>query len=217
MGEETPTILVVDDDASVRTALRRLLTIAGYRVETFADAAAFFEQAPRGKHGCILLDMKMPAMTGMEIQRHLSEAGIETPVIFISGFVDVPQTVDAMRAGALEVITKPFQEHTVLEAVRRALGEDEHRRLHRLEQEQVRERFDTMTARQRTVMSLVVSGLLNKQIAGVLGISEKTVKVHRSRVMEKMQAASLPDLVRMADRLGLKPDILVPTNGNDLP
>ena len=206
MAGDVPTILIVDDDASVRTALSRLFTSVGYRVETFDGAADFFDRVLHGKHGCILLDVKMPATNGIELQRQLTEAGIDMPVIFVSAHVDVRLTVDVMKAGALEVITKPFQEDVLLDAVRRAIAQDEVHHLARLEIDQLRQRFGTLTARERTVMSLVVTGMLNKQVAGMLDVSEKTVKVHRAHVMRKMRALSLPDLVRMADRLGLTPD-----------
>jgi RNA polymerase sigma factor (sigma-70 family) len=210
MSSDRPTILVVDDDASVRVALSRLFTSVGYAVETFSGAAEFFDRAPRSAHGCIVLDVKMPVTSGIELQRQLGTAGFDTPVIFLSAHADVPLTVKAMRGGALEVITKPFEEDRLLDAVRNAIGQDQERHQQRTENEQLHQRLQTITSRERTVMSLVVTGMLNKQIAAALGISEKTVKVHRAHVMAKMHASSLPDLVRMADRLGLVSDISVP-------
>lgn len=203
MALATPTVFVVDDDASVRRALSRLLASVGIRVEAFSSAADFLARAPRGEHGCILLDVKMPTMTGLELQRLLFDAGIEMPVIFVSAHVDVPVTVRAMKDGAFEVLTKPFQDDVLLEAVRTALTRDERHHHDRAEMDDLRRRFGTLTPKQRQVMEMVVTGMLNKQIAGVLGTSEKTVKVHRAQVVSKMQASSLPDLVRMADRLGL--------------
>jgi FixJ family two-component response regulator len=209
MRTQKATILVVDDDTSVRVALSRLFTAVGYRVETFAGAAEFLQGAPRTTRGCIVLDIKMPVTTGLELQRQLGASGIDLPVIFLSAHVDVPVTVNAMKEGAFEVITKPFDEDRLLDAVRDAVAHDHTQDVHRLENEQLRQRLQAMSPRERTVMSLVVTGMLNKQIAAVLGITEKTVKVHRAHVMTKMKASSLPDLVRIADRLGLTPDIPV--------
>jgi RNA polymerase sigma factor (sigma-70 family) len=210
MKANKATVLVVDDDASVRVALSRLLMSVGYRVETFAGAAEFLERAPRTARGCIVLDVKMPVTNGIELQRQLGGAGFDLPVIFLSAHVDVPLTVNAMKGGALEVIIKPFDEPQLLDAIQNAVEQDRMRYLHRIEGAQLRQRLDAMSPRERTVMSLVVTGMLNKQIAALLGISEKTVKVHRAHVMTKMQASSLPELVRIADRLGLAPDIPVP-------
>jgi RNA polymerase sigma factor (sigma-70 family) len=209
MRTHTATILVVDDDASVRVALSRLLMSVGYRVETFAGAAEFLERAPRTVRGCIVLDVKMPVTNGFELQRQLGAAGIDLPVIFLSAHVDVPVTVSAMKGGAFEVIIKPFDEDHLLDAVRNAVEQDRMRDLQRIENEQLRQLLDAISPRERTVMSLVVTGMRNKEIAAILGISEKTVKVHRAHVMTKMQASSLPDLVRIGDRLGLRPDIPV--------
>jgi FixJ family two-component response regulator len=200
---EVPTVFVVDDDGSVRRALTRLLTSIGLRVETFAGAADFFVRAPRNDHGCLLLDIKMPGTSGLELQQQLESAGIAMPVIFLSAHADVPVTVGAMKKGALEVFTKPFKADALLAAVQRAITVDAARRRERTEYEMLRGRFDSLTPREQTVMRQVVTGLLNKQVAGIMGTSEKTVKVHRSRVMAKMGASSLPELVRMADRLGL--------------
>jgi FixJ family two-component response regulator len=203
MPPAAPTVFVVDDDASVRKALSRLLASVGLRVEAFSSAADFLTRAPHGEHGCILLDVKMPAMNGLELQRLLLDAAIEMPVIFVSAHVDVPLTVRAMKDGAFEVLTKPFQDDVLLEAVRLALSRDEEHHRDHAEMEELRRRFQTLTPKQRQVMGMVVTGMLNKQIAGVLGTSEKTVKVHRAQVVSKMRASSLPELVRMADRLGL--------------
>ena len=208
------TILVVDDDASVRVALSRLLQSVGYAVETFASAVDFLERAPRRGRGCIVLDIRMPVTDGIELQRQLHAAGIDLPVIFLSAHVDVPLTVNAMKGGAVEVITKPFDEDQLLDAIRSAVELDDARERQQVEYQDARQRLNAMSPRERTVMSLVVTGMLNKQIASVLGISEKTVKVHRAHVMTKMQVSSLPELVRIADRLGLVPDIPVTTPGH---
>jgi RNA polymerase sigma factor (sigma-70 family) len=203
MPPGAPTVFIVDDDTSVRKAISRLVASAGLRAEAFASAADFLARSPRGEHGCILLDVKMPVTTGLELQRQLAENGIEMPVIFVSAHVDVPLTVRAMKDGAFEVLTKPFQDGVLLDAVRQALARDEQRHRDRAEFEELRQRFETLTPKQREVMALVVTGMLNKQVAARLGTSEKTVKVHRAQVVAKMRASSLPDLVRMADRLGL--------------
>ena len=205
MTSAVPTVFVVDDDASVRRALTRLFTSVGLRVETFAGAADFVARDPGNDHGCLLLDIKMPTTTGLDLQQKLESAGITLPVIFLSAHADVPVTVRAMKKGALEVFTKPFQADDLLAAVHKAIAVDAVRRRERLEYQMLRQRFDSLTPREQTVMTQVVTGLLNKQVAGLMGTSEKTVKVHRARVMAKMGASSLPELVRMADRLGLSP------------
>jgi FixJ family two-component response regulator len=197
------TVFVVDDDTSVRRALERLFTAVGLRVETFSAADGLLARAPRDEPGCLLLDIKMPKTTGLELQRQLTEAGILLPVIFLSAHANVPATVRAMKEGAIEVFTKPFDADALLDAVQRAIALDEGRRRDRADYEQLRRRYMTLTPREQTVMAQVVSGMLNKQIAGRIGTSEKTVKVHRARVMTKMNASSLPELVRMADRLGI--------------
>jgi FixJ family two-component response regulator len=197
-----PTVFVVDDDVSVRKALARLFTSVGFGVETFPGAAELLVRSPSQEHGCVLLDIKMPGTTGVELQRMLKTARIEMPVIFLSAHADVPLTVRAMKEGALDVITKPFQEDCLLDAVRRAITLDAARNRARDEYQQLRHRFDMLTPREQTVMALVVTGKLNKEVALLIGTSVKTVKVHRAEVMTKMQASSLPELVRMADRLG---------------
>jgi FixJ family two-component response regulator len=201
MVMKPPTVFVVDDDASVRTALTRLFISVGMHVEVFAGAAELMTRAPRDEHGCVLLDIKMPGVTGIELQQQLKEAGIELPVVFLSAHADVPLTVRAMRGGALDVVTKPFREHTLLDAVHEAFALDATRHRNLGEYAAVQQRYETLTPREQTVMSFVVAGRRNREVASILGTSVRTIKVHRGRVMEKMQAASLPDLVRMADRL----------------
>ncbi len=198
----SPTIFVVDDDASVRRALARLFSSIGLAVELFSGADELLARAPRGEHGCILLDIKMPRTTGLELQRLLKRAGIDLPVIFLSAHADVPLSVRAMKDGALDVITKPFHEHTLLEAVRRAIALDLASQKARGDYRNLLGLFDRLTPREKTVMALVVTGKMNKEVAEVMGTSVKTVKVHRASVMSKMQASTLPDLVRMADQLG---------------
>jgi FixJ family two-component response regulator len=199
----TPTVFVVDDDPSVRTAVQRLLASVGLPCETFANAADFLIRADGGVSGCLVLDVRMPGASGLDLQRMLNQAEVNLPVIFVTAHADVPLTVRAMKAGALEVLTKPFDDQALLDAVYQALEQERVRSHDRQELHRLRERYETLTAREREVMALVATGLLNKQIAGELGTAEKTIKVHRAQVMHKMEADSLADLVRMADRLGL--------------
>jgi FixJ family two-component response regulator len=202
-----PTVFVVDDDASVRKALARLFESADLRAETFSGAAEFLARAPVDERGCLVLDIKMPIISGLDLQGCLESAGIYMPVIFLSAHTSVPLTVRAMKDGAFEVFVKPFQQDVLLEAVRRAIAIEDGRLRERAEYLRLRRRHDTLTARERTVLSLVVTGMLNKQVAAAIGTSVKTVKVHRSRAMKKMQASSLADLVRMADRIALANDM----------
>ncbi len=201
----TPTVFVVDDDASVRKALARLFASLGIAVETFAGTAELSARDPRGEHGCIVLDIKMPKKTGIEYQRELKAADVTLPIVFLSAHANVPVSVQAMKDGAIDVITKPFDEQTLIDAVRRAISMDASRRHDHDRYEELRQRFDRLTPRQQAVMTFVVTGKLNREVAELLGTSVKTVKVHRGHVMKKMQASSLPDLVRMADRIRLPP------------
>jgi FixJ family two-component response regulator len=197
----TPTVFVVDDDPSVRTAVKRLLASVGLQCETFSTAAEFLIRCEHGVSGCLVLDVRMPGASGLDLQRILNQAETDLPVIFVTAHADVPLTVRAMKAGALEVLTKPFDDQALLDAVYQALEQERVRSHDREELHRLRDRFETLTAREREVMALVVTGLLNKQIAGELGTAEKTIKVHRAQVMHKMEAESLAELVRMADRL----------------
>jgi len=206
MNDSAPsrvTVFIVDDDASVRRALARLFASMGLFAETYDGAQDFLARRPVELRGCLILDIKMPGMNGLDLQNWLLEHDIELPIIFVTAHADVPIAVRAMKGGAIEVFTKPFDESALLDAVSRALAQDDERsRAHR-ELETLRERYSSLTSRERTVMGMVVNGTLNKQIAGELGTSLKTIKAHRARVMEKMGADSLATLVRAAVRLGI--------------
>jgi FixJ family two-component response regulator len=197
-------VFVVDDDASVREALRSLFQSVGLGVEIFASARAFLEAARPDAPGCLVLDVRLPGLSGLDLQHELTKAGVSLPIVFITGHGDIPMTVQAMKAGAVEFLTKPFRDQDLLDAVQQAIERDRAARNERADLEELRSRFDSLTPRERQVMALVVSGLLNKQIAAELGISEITVKIHRAQVMQKMEADSLAHLVRMAGRLDLR-------------
>jgi FixJ family two-component response regulator len=198
-------VFVVDDDASVRDAIGSLLRSVGLKPLLFASAQEFLTSEKPDTPTCLVLDVRMPGLGGFDCQSHLEEAGFEIPIVFMTGHGDIPMSVRAMKAGAVDFLTKPFREQDLLDAVQQAIERDRARRTELKETQGLRERFSTLTAREQEVMSWVVGGRLNKQIAGEIGTSEITVKVHRSRVMQKMKAGSVADLVRMAGRLGLPP------------
>lgn len=202
-----PTVFVVDDDAPVRKSLERLLKSAGYRTESFSSAVEFLDGWKANPvPGCVLLDIRMPGMDGLQLQEALRAAAFEIPIIFITGHGDIPLSVKAMKAGAVDFFPKPIDDWKLLRTVAEALQRDYLLRAERAARDVVSNRYATLTLREREVMALVVRGLLNKQIASALGASEKTVKIHRGRVMEKMRVNSVADLVRAAETIGLRPD-----------
>jgi FixJ family two-component response regulator len=197
-------VYLVDDDAAVLRSLTRLLRSAGYDAAAYGSAETFLRELAPDAEGCVVLDLSMPGLDGLALQRELSARGGALPVVFVSGRGDVPKSVHAMKEGAIDFLTKPVKSAALLAAVEKALGRARERREGRREVESLRGRIETLTPREREVMEGVAAGLLNKQIAGRLGIAEQTVKVHRARVMEKMGAESLADLVRLADRAGIR-------------
>ena len=201
MSSPDPVVFIIDDDAGVRTAMQRLLKSVGLRAEAFASAQDFLQRTPPDGPSCLILDVRLPGISGLELQRKLLDAGIHTPIIFITAHGDIPMSVKAMKSGAVEFLTKPVRDQDLLDAIQQALEHDRAARLEQREIAELQKRYDLLTARERQVIKLVISGMPTKQIASELGTSEVTAKVHRSQVMHKMKASSLVELGRMAEKL----------------
>jgi FixJ family two-component response regulator len=203
-AEAQSVVFVVDDDLSVRDALTSLLGSVGLNVKTFGSASEFLAAKFPDVPSCLVLDVRLPGLSGLDFQLELNNAGIRVPIVFITGYGDVPMTVRAMKGGAVEFLTKPFRDQDLLDAVQLALERDHRRRDNEKQVSGLKSKFDLLTPREQEVLAFVSSGLMNKQIAAEMGVSEITVKVHRGNIMRKMEAASLADLVRMADALGVR-------------
>jgi FixJ family two-component response regulator len=202
---ETPTVFVVDDDRSLRTSTERLLRSLGFAVQTFASAREFLAHGRPDGPACLLLDVRMPGVSGLDLQRELAQSGLQIPIVFMTGHGDIPMTVRAMKAGAVEFLTKPVRKQALIDAIQAAIDRDRVSHAERRDALALREHYEQLTPREREVMALVVAGLLNKQIAHELATAERTIKFHRAHIMQKMGAESLAALVRMADQLGLAP------------
>ncbi len=197
-------IAIVDDDPSVRQGLQRLIRSLGWKAETFDSAQDFLARPPAETPSCLVLDLQLPGLSGLDLQKRMAEAGLETPIVFLTGHGDIPASVKAMKAGAVEFLTKPVDDQELLRAIEEAIERDRRARQQHAETRDLRDRYESLTAREQQVMQQVISGLLNKQIAGDLNITEDTVKFHRGHLMRKMRADSLADLVRMAENLGIR-------------
>jgi FixJ family two-component response regulator len=200
-----PTVFVIDDDASIRKSLSRLLRSADYTVETFPSAEEFLRREHFDGVGCILLDVKMPGLSGIDLQEELSKADYHMPIIFITGHGNIPMSVQAMKKGAVDFLTKPFDSKELLQTIENAIGKDTHARAEYDERLDIRRRIELLSSRENEVLPYIITGMLNKQIASKLGITEKTVKVHRGRIMEKLDVDSVAELVRLSEKAGIKP------------
>jgi FixJ family two-component response regulator len=203
MSEVEPIVFIVDDDLSVRRSTERLVRSAGFNAQTFTSAEDFLKNPQPEGPACLVLDVRMPGLNGMDLQHELNQSGIHIPIVFITGHGDIPMSVRAMKAGAAEFLTKPFRSRSLLDAIRAAIERDRSASRERSQIGEVRDHHDQLTPREREVMALVAAGLLNKQIAGELATTERTVKFHRAHIMQKMNAKSLADLVRMVEKLGV--------------
>jgi FixJ family two-component response regulator len=200
-----PTVFIVDDDRGLRQAIQDLVESVGLHAEAFSTGQDFLRKQLTGSPSCLVLDVRLPEMSGLDFQRQLADTGVQIPIIFITAHGDIPMSVRALKSGAVEFLTKPFRDQDLLDAIQQALQRDSAARAQQTELHALKQRYQSLTVREREVMTLVVSGMLNKQIASELGASEATVKIHRGHVMEKMQAGSIVELVRMADKLKLSP------------
>jgi len=198
-----PTVFIIDDDRGMRQAIQDLVESVGLRAEAFATGQDFLKKQPAGNPSCLVLDVRLPQLSGLDFQRQLAETGVQIPIIFITAHGDIPMSVRALKSGAVEFLTKPFRDQDLLDAIQQALQRDSAAREQQAEIHALKERHQSLTVREREVMTLVVSGMLNKQIASEIGASEATVKIHRGHVMQKMQAGSVVELVRMVDKLKL--------------
>ncbi len=200
-----PTVFIIDDDRGMRQAIQDLVESVGLRAEAYATGQEFLRRQRTSDPSCLVLDVRLPEMSGLDFQRQLADTGVQIPIIFITAHGDIPMSVRALKSGAVEFLTKPFRDQDLLDAIQQALQRDSAARAQQTEIHALEQRFESLTVREREVMTLVVSGMLNKQIAAELGASEATVKIHRGHVMEKMQAGSIVELVRMADKLKVSP------------
>jgi FixJ family two-component response regulator len=198
-----PTVFIIDDDRGMRQSMQDLVESVGLRAESFATGEEFLGRKRTNDPSCLVLDVRLPQMSGLDFQRRLAETGVQIPIIFVTAHGDVPMSVRALKSGAVEFLTKPFRDQDLLDAIQQALQRDRADRERQAEIDDLQERYRSLTAREREVMTLVVTGMLNKQIASEIGASEATVKIHRGHVMQKMQAGSVVDLLRMADKLKL--------------
>jgi FixJ family two-component response regulator len=216
MTEEPPVVFIVEDDQSFRVFLERLVGLLGLQSKVFTSAEEFLRHTRGDTPGCLVLDVQMPGLSGLDLQRELSRMDVTLPIIFVTGHGDIPMSVQAMKAGAVSFLTKPLRNQDLLDAIREAMNLDRAMRERRMELLRLRQRYEALTAREREVFALVAAGLLNKQIAEDLGTSERTVKAHRSQVMTKTHAKSLADLVRMADKLGITSPVVALPLGIDI-